>query len=89
MSTHRKVHVITETEHVTNAISLAAKLWPEIETHPEMLLGKILEIGIEEIERLARHPDTNRHEALSVIAGSMDGIWPSNWREQLRDDWPQ
>ena len=88
MYTNRTVHVIPETENISNAISIAAKLWPEIEAHPEMLLGKILDIGIAEIESLSMSNNCNRLDEIDKIAGTMDDVWPTNWRDELREDWP-
>jgi hypothetical protein len=88
MSTNRTLHVIPETDEITNAIATAAKLWPELEKHPELLLGRILDLGAQHLERLANNINCGRNETVSKLAGTMNDIWPANWREELREDWP-
>jgi hypothetical protein len=88
MSTNRTLHVIPETDEIANAITTAAKLWPELEKHPALLLGQILELGVQNMERLTINMNCDRHETISKIAGTMNDTWPANWREELREDWP-
>jgi hypothetical protein len=88
MSTNRTVHVIPETEQIAFAISVAARLWPEFAAHPEILLGKILDVGIEELNKQSRSLSNNRIDASAEIDGTENLIWPTNWREELREDWP-
>lgn len=88
MSTNRTVHVIPETDQIAFAISLAARLWPEFAAHPEILLGKILDTGLEELHKQSRSLSNNRIEVMAEIGGTENCIWPANWREELREDWP-
>ena len=88
MSTNRTVHVIPENEQIALAISVAALLWPEYAAHPEILLGKILDVGIEEIDKQSTSLSNNIIDVSVEIDGIENGIWPANWREELREDWP-
>jgi hypothetical protein len=88
MQTTRTVHVIEETEQIAHAISVAARLWPEIANHREMLLGKILEAGLEELEKISKSQHSNRLDAIEKTAGVMNDVWPYSWRDELRNDWP-
>jgi hypothetical protein len=88
MSTNRTVHVIPETEQIAFAISLAARLWPEFAAHPEILLGKILDAGLQELNKQSRSLSNNRTEVTAEIGGTENGIWPANWRDELMEDWP-
>lgn len=88
MQTSRTVHVIEETEQIAHAISVAAKLWPEIENHREMLLGKILEAGLAELEKLSISQHGYGLSAIDKTVGTMNDVWPNNWRDELRNDWP-
>lgn len=88
MQTTRTFHVLEEDEQIAHAISVAAKLWPEIANHREMLLGEILEAGLEELEKISKSQHINRLDAIEKNAGVMNDVWPDNWREELRNDWP-
>ena len=43
--------MITETDQLSDALSQAAKLWPELSGQRTLLLRKVLEVGIETIEQ--------------------------------------
>lgn len=88
MSTNRTVHVIPETEQIAFAISVAARRWPEFASHPEILLGKILDVGLEELDKQSPSPSNNRIEVSVEIDGIENVIWPADWRDVLREDWP-
>jgi hypothetical protein len=30
-----------------------------------------------------------KRKAILEGAGKLSGVWPANWREELRDDWPE
>ena len=75
----KTVHVIEETDEIIHAISLAAKLWPEIAAHREMVLGKILEAGLNELEK---------RDAMKMPKEIAGDLWPANWKQELRNDWP-
>jgi NAD-dependent DNA ligase len=80
--------MITETDQLATALNQAANLWPELSGQRTLLLRKILEVGIESIgEDTAKLTDA-RLANIQKLAGSMDDVWPSNWKEELAEDWP-
>lgn len=81
--------MITETDQLSDALNQAAKLWPELAEQRSLLLRKVLEAGIESIELEATKKTRGRLTGVQKLAGSMDGIWPKNWKEELAADWPK
>jgi hypothetical protein len=80
--------MITETDEISGALSQAAKIWPELAGQRTLLLRKLLEVGIQTIEMDLEKNTAQRIAAVEKLAGSMDGVWPANWREELVKDWP-
>jgi hypothetical protein len=80
--------MITETDQLSEALSQAAKLWPELAGQRTLLLRKVLEVGIETIEQEATQKTKSRMAGVDKLAGSMPGVWPANWKEELAKDWP-
>jgi hypothetical protein len=89
MKANPAVHVIKETRSLANAIDRASLLWPELAGQRTQLLYKILEAGIREIEKENEKFSNTRLNAIRELAGSMDNVWPENWREELSEDWPK
>jgi hypothetical protein len=80
--------MITETDEISGALTQAAKIWPELAGQRTLLLRKLLEVGIQTIEMDLEKNTAQRIAAVEKLAGSMDGVWPANWREELVEDWP-
>jgi hypothetical protein len=80
--------MITESDRIAEALEAASTIWPELESDRGLLLRKILETGAEAIEQQVRARNESRRTAVEKSAGSLDGVWPANWRDELRDEWP-
>ena len=80
--------MITESDRVAEALELAAARWPEHSGDRGALLRKVLEVGIESLSQAASQAMSNRLQHVSQVAGSMDKVWPENWRDELSEDWP-
>jgi hypothetical protein len=80
--------MITETDQLSDAIAHAEKLWPELAGQRTLLLRKVLEVGIEAIEQEATHKTKTKIAGVEKLAGSMTGVWPANWKQELAADWP-
>lgn len=80
--------MITETDRVSRALEFAATLRPELRGDKGALLRLVLERGIEQFEREREETLTKRREAIERVAGSMSAVWPANWRDNLRSEWP-
>jgi hypothetical protein len=81
--------MITETDQLAQALSRAEKIWPELAGQRTLLLRKLLEVGIETIEREGTEKAKDRLNQIQKLAGSMDGTWPVNWKQELDQDWPR
>jgi len=80
--------MITESNRLSGALDEAALLWPEAKNDRGALLRKILDTGITAIEEEHKKRTQQRLDAVTQVAGSMPGVWPAHWREDLRDEWP-
>jgi hypothetical protein len=80
--------MITETDELATALNRAAILWPELAGQRALLLRKILEVGIESIDKDTAKLTDARLANIQKLAGSMNDVWPSNWQEELAEDWP-
>ena len=81
--------MITETDQLAEGLSRAEKIWPELAGQRTLLLRKLLEVGIETVERESAQKTKDRLNQIQKLAGSMDGTWPANWKEELDKDWPR
>jgi hypothetical protein len=81
--------MITETDQLAEGLSRAEKIWPELAGQRTLLLRKLLEVGIEAIERESTKKTKDRLNQIQKLAGSMDGTWPANWKQELDQDWPK
>ena len=81
--------MITETDQLAQALTQAEKIWPELAGQRTLLLRKLLEVGISTIERESAEKSSQRLTQSQKLAGSMDGTWPANWKQELGGDWPK
>jgi hypothetical protein len=81
--------MITETDRIAQAISLGETLWPELRGDRAKLLRRILETGIAGIEKQASQEKSSRLKRIDAVAGTLSDVWPTNWREELKNEWPE
>lgn len=89
MPTSRPRYMITESDDLDLALQSAAKLWPELAEERNSLVRKIIDLGIEDVKRRTDESLSRKREAIFKVAGSLSGVWPENWRNDLRDEWPE
>lgn len=89
MPTERPRHMITETDELSEALAHAERLWPELKGQRSQLLRKILEVGSEQLVKSANEEASERERLIQNLAGTLNDVWPANWREELADDWPR
>lgn len=80
--------MITESDRLAKALDSADALWPEMQGDRAALLRRIIDIGVDVVERKKADEDHNRRAVITDLAGSMAGVWPEGWRDELRDEWP-
>jgi hypothetical protein len=80
--------MITESDALAKAIDDAANLWPDIADERAEILRRLIERGIESVETEVNEKLETRRKAVLEVAGSLSGIWPENYLEELRSEWP-
>lgn len=81
--------MITESDALAKAIDDAARIWPDAKDERAELLRRLIDRGIESVESEASEKLETRRQAIKNVAGSLSGIWPENWREEMRAEWPE
>jgi hypothetical protein len=52
------------------------------------LLQRVVEAGMQAVHtQHTAHQNARKHAVLSA-AGSLPGVWPGDWHEQVRSEWP-
>lgn len=81
--------MVTETDEIARALEAAQRAWPE-ETSRARLLGRLALLGshqldVDDQEAVA----ARRRRRLHADRGSMRGLFPTGYRDQLRHEWPE
>lgn len=87
MPTARARHMITENDELSERLDQAALLWPECKSRTE-LLRRILDEGSKAIELKATQISTERVDALNRLISAGTGMWPADFDEQRKAEWP-
>ena len=88
MPTARPRHMVTESDRLAEVLDVAAEMWPSERNERGALLRRVIEAGIETLQREAIERRKARIRAVNAAAGSFTGLWPAGWREESRDEWP-
>jgi hypothetical protein len=88
MPTTRRRHLITETDEVARALDDAAKLWPDLAERRGKLLVRLVEEGGRVVNEERERRVAARRTAIRESAGIFTGVYPPNYLEELRKDWP-
>lgn len=86
MPTLRPRHMITETDEVQRALDLAATAWPDLDR--AKLLKRLLELGSASIAEQLKSSRSRRLSSLEAAKGALEEVWPDDWREESRLQWP-
>lgn len=81
--------MITESDQLAAAIDRAAQVCPDLTGERADLLRYIIDRGIETIDAERQKAAQVRKKAIMEVAGSLSGVWPENWREEMRAGWPE
>lgn len=89
MPTTKPRHVVTETDEVAAALDVAAKHWPESAHSRSRLLVRLVKEGVLRVQEQEESALEKRLRAINEAAGSMSGVFPRGYLEELRKDWPE
>ena len=89
MPTARARHMITETDEIAAAIDAAAVRWPELAGERAELLRRLIAENGRALMLQSGDAAARKRLAIQVAAGSMTGVWPEGWLEELRSEWPE
>lgn len=81
--------MITESDHLAAALDRVAQVHPELHDVRADLLRFIIDQGIQAIEAEQFESIEKRKKAITDVAGSLNNVWPENWRELMRAEWPE
>lgn len=81
--------MITETVAIERALTSAAQTWPELAGERAELLRRLIEVGATTLEAQNNELVAQRRRAIVKNAGGFGGAWPKNWRDELRNEWPE
>ncbi len=85
MPTSRPRHSITETDDVARALADAARHWPEDARSPSRLLLRLVRAGQELLSR--EREAERRRAAVEATEGSLTGLYPEGYLDELRSEW--
>lgn len=81
--------MITESDRLLEGLTRAAQLWPEASGDKGLLMRHILDAGVDAVLIESTSRAHKRAETIQQLSGSLSGVWPTTWREELRDEWPK
>lgn len=80
--------MITESDRLSEGLTRAAELWPEARHDKGQLLRRLVDTGVDAVLEESSARARERANAIHRLAGSLSGVWPESWRDELRDEWP-
>lgn len=80
--------MITESDQLAEALDHAAKIYPDLRDERAELLRHLIERGIQSLDAEYNEKVEARKNAIREVAGSLSGVWPENYLEEMRAEWP-
>jgi hypothetical protein len=88
MPTTRPRYTLTETDELSAALQVAAQRWPQDATRPSRLLLRLVQAGERAIAPEQRRVRERRRRAIERHHGQFTGIYPPDYLQKLRSEWP-
>jgi hypothetical protein len=79
--------MITESDELSAGIDKAALLWPECNSRTE-LIRKLIDEGTKAIVLRIEAQATEREKAVLRLIEAGTGMWPADFDEQRKSEWP-
>ncbi|MFZ0091558.1 MAG: hypothetical protein WAL63_18775 [Solirubrobacteraceae bacterium] len=89
MPTTRARHTLTETDELSAALDEAARRWPEDASSRSRLLLRLVKAGQHALAEERERQRARRLAAVKRTAGALTGVYPPDYLEQLRAEWPE
>ena len=89
MPANQITHMITETDAIRECLNKAAIIWPTLAKERSALLEKVLEEGMAVVNSKAKATSKKKTPAIDDLAKTMSGVWPEDWLEKRKLEWPQ
>lgn len=89
MPTTRHRYTITETDEVELALREAARRWPAESGAPSRLLLHLVAEGHKALRRERDDAAAARRAAVERTSGLLTDVYPQDYLERLREDWPE
>ena len=80
--------MITESDELAACLDKAAKLWPDCKSRTE-LLRLVIDEGSKALLLHADAVKAQRMEALRNLQKIGTGLWPADFDEQRKSEWPE
>jgi hypothetical protein len=87
--TSRPRHTITESDELARALDDAAHQWPEDRDARAKLLHRLILEGHRAMQAERDTQIERRRRAVRRTSGKLTDVYPANYLEQLRGDWPE
>jgi hypothetical protein len=87
--TDRPRHTITETDEIARALDDAAVRWPEDRDSRARLIARLVREGHRATSDRLSSDAEDRREAIRATSGALTGVYPDDYLESLRRDWPE
>jgi hypothetical protein len=81
--------MITESEPIARALDAAASFWPEAADNRTELLRKILAEGLNVVNSKAAEQSAGRLAAIEKLVSISRGMWPADFDQQRKSEWPE
>lgn len=81
--------MLTESDTLAADLDFAANAWPEFADSRSTLSIRLIELGAEALRNQVEERKAQRLKAVEQIAGSLNGVWPAGWLEEMRSEWPE
>ena len=89
MPTAHRRHTIAETEDISDALEVGARVWPHLAHKPGALLRQLVLAGRSALADRDRATAGNRRQAVEATSGALAGAFGADYLEELRKDWPE
>ena len=80
--------MVTESDQLREALDQAALIWPELADKRTELLRRVLSEGANVVAEKARTLSSVREQAVQSLIKHGSGLWPDNFIESRKDEWP-